>query len=221
MALPDFPVRREIRGIGMSDWHEYAAPLRDLFDYTNTFYHQEPLLDITSPDQSLVGQLDFIISSEVFEHVPAPVSRAFVNSRRLLKPGGVLLLTTPFVIGEGVRTVEHFPNLHDYEIIDGENREPILVNTTTNGIREAFTGLVFHGGPGLALEMRLFSEESLLEELAEAGFVDVCVYREPDYLHGVVFEGPWSLPIAARAPGGSPRPTRSRARRGLRRLLPF
>ena len=48
------------------------------------FLHKEPRLDITSVDASLHGQFDFIISTEVFEHVAAPVSRAFENARDML-----------------------------------------------------------------------------------------------------------------------------------------
>src|SRR5688572_25877901 len=48
LALPDFPNRPDIRGIGMTDWGVYASQLAKKFTYTNTFYHTEPKLDITS-----------------------------------------------------------------------------------------------------------------------------------------------------------------------------
>ena len=59
LAIPDFPVRRDIRGMGMSDWEGYAGPLAGKFDYTNTYYHQEPHLDITDIDPALEGNAGF------------------------------------------------------------------------------------------------------------------------------------------------------------------
>ncbi len=43
-------------------------------------------------DPKLEGQLDFVISSDVFEHVPPPVDIAFENTRRMLRPGGLFVL---------------------------------------------------------------------------------------------------------------------------------
>ncbi len=91
LVLSDFPHRPDLAGIGLSDWEGYANPLAERLNYTNTFFHQAPLLDITSvgPDHS--GRYDFIICSDVFEHVCQPVSKAFENAYRLLKPGGVMI----------------------------------------------------------------------------------------------------------------------------------
>ena len=47
--------------------------------------------DISEPDSSF----DVILCSEVFEHLPEPVS-ALTEFGRLLKPGGKLILTAPF-----------------------------------------------------------------------------------------------------------------------------
>ena len=77
MTLPEFPVLKGIRGIGMSDAPGLADRLAEKFDYTNTFYHQAPRLDITNPDARDLASYDFILSSEVMEHVPPPVERAF------------------------------------------------------------------------------------------------------------------------------------------------
>ena len=39
LALPDFPVHPEIKGVGLSDWDGYAIPLKHKLGYENTFYH--------------------------------------------------------------------------------------------------------------------------------------------------------------------------------------
>lgn len=197
LTLPDFPKRKDLRGIGMSDWDGYAKPLEKLFDYTSTYYHQEPRLDITDIDEDLVGSLDFVISSDVFEHVLFPVDRAFTNTRRLLKDIGVFVFTVPYA-KEGEKTVEHFGQLHEFEIYQKDGGY-VLKDVDSQGAVREFDDLVFHGGPGSTLEMRVFNEKSLMREFAIAGFSNVKVYGEPYIKYGIYWgEDTWSLPIAAR-----------------------
>lgn len=195
LAISDFPDRQDIRGAGMSDWEGYASRLKDKLDYKNTYYHKEPRLDITSINPGLEGTLDFIISTDVFEHVESPVSRAFDNARKLLKPGGVFIFTVPYT--KDAETKEHFPNLYQYEI-QGKGNGRILKNITRDGVEETFNNLIFHGGDGSTLELRVFSEQSLIKEFSAAGFNNVQIYNKPCYEFGIVWEHDWSLPIAAR-----------------------
>jgi len=111
MALPDFPVMKSIRGIGMSDPSALATRLAEKFDYTNTFYHQASSFDVTSFDPRDRERYDFIVSSEVMEHVPVPVERSFKTLSQMLRPNALLLMTTPYTL-EG-KTAEHFPELHE------------------------------------------------------------------------------------------------------------
>jgi SAM-dependent methyltransferase len=96
LRISDFPVLKGIRGLGMSDSLDYAKRLAEKFDYRNTYYDREPKFDITLVHEHELGSYDFVISSEVLEHVVAPVERAFKHLHRLLKPNGVLLLTVPY-----------------------------------------------------------------------------------------------------------------------------
>ena len=194
LAIQDFPERPDIVGWGMTDWEAYAARLSKKFTYANTFYHTQPFLDITAISESDIGTLDFLISSDVFEHVSPPIMTSFANARRLLKPDGMFILTVPYVL-EG-ETTEHFPNLHDF-VISGEGDDRTLINTTRDGARETFSGLVFHGGAGSTLEMRVFTKESLLSNLSAAGFSQVSIFADPCFEHGVYFWEKWSLPIVA------------------------
>lgn len=198
LAIADFPKRRGLRGVGLSDWEEYARRLAERMDYTNTFYHQEPRLDITDIADDQAGSCDFLISTDVFEHVLPPVSAAFSGARRLLKPGGVFILTVPYAL-ECENTVEHFPNLHEWSLHQEPDGAWRLDNRRRDGGQETFRDLVFHGGPGSTLEMRLFSRQSLLEELRVAGFSDVRIAAEPMPSIGVVWPVSWSLPVVARA----------------------
>ena len=198
--LPNLAPRPSIRGIGLSDAECYAAPLARVFDYANTWFHKAPRVDIAAIDDAQVGRYDFLVASDVFEHVVPPVGRAFVNARRLLKPGGLFVMTVPFSLDAA--TVEHFPGLHDWSLgkVGGVW---LLVNKTADGLLETHRDLVFHGGPGTTLEMRLFARDALLAEFERAGFVDVRIASEPYLPFGIHWPEPWSVPIVARAPGGA------------------
>ena len=193
--LPEFPQRQDIKGLGMSDWEGYAVPLATKCNYQNTYFHTEPKFDIVSIDPTLEAQFDFIISTEVFEHVPPPVSRAFENVHRLLKPGGVFIFTVPWVpLGE---TTEHFPELYDYELIERDGRYT-LRNVTRAGVVQVFEDLIFHGGPGTTLEMRVFSKSSLIDEFEKAGFHNIRFHQDPYFDYGIYLRHPWSLPMSVR-----------------------
>lgn len=195
MSLRDLPSNRALRGVGLSDWAGYADVLSRKFDYINTFYHQPPRLDIMAVDPAMAGTLDFLICTEVFEHVPPPVSRAFENARRLLKPTGVMIFSTPYGLQD--ETWEHFPELHQYELIKRDGGA-VLVNTTADGRRQEFRNLIFHGGPGATLEMRMASLNSLRREFAAAGFGEPRIYGEDVLQYGIHWGEPWSLPMSVR-----------------------
>jgi SAM-dependent methyltransferase len=196
LSVSEFPIRSDIAGLGISDWEVYAERLARKFNYTNTYYHQEPKLDVRAIDAKLEGTIDFLIATDVFEHIAPPISTAFENVRRLLKPDGVLIFSVPYS-KEGETTLEHFAQLHDYEVLERDGNH-ILRNVTKDGVEQIFDHLVFHGGIGSTLEMRLFSESSLLREFQQAGFGRVKIYKTPDFDHGVYWQLDWSLPLSAR-----------------------
>jgi hypothetical protein len=73
-------------------------------DYKNTHFEKRPKPHITAIPHGERSRNDFLISIDVFERVPPPVSRAFVGVAAPLKPGGVLILSVPYTLGD--RTVE-------------------------------------------------------------------------------------------------------------------
>jgi SAM-dependent methyltransferase len=197
--LVDFPIRKDLAGLGTTDSESYAPLLFQKFDYQNTYFHQVPFLDLGTADlpAELQNSRDFVISSEVFEHVPPPVHRAFENVWKLLKPGGVFILTVPY--GKIAETIEHFPELHDFSVVEhGGVFE--LHNITKSGVKQSFKELVFHEGPGSTLEMRVFSESDLIRHLTKAGFENITIQATPDFSHGIWWPEPWSWPITARKP---------------------
>jgi SAM-dependent methyltransferase len=196
LLLRDFPARADIHGLGMTDWEGYANTLAEKFSYQNTYYHKEPRLDISAVEiPAHLRSNDFVISSEVFEHVVPPVSRAFENVSKMLKPGGLFVLTTPYTNNKD--TIEHFPELYDFTVVE-DHEAVVLRNRTREGVIQEFRNPVFHCGPGTTLEMRVFSENSIIQHLRNAAFHAIKVHREPDFAHGVWWPQS-SFPISARS----------------------
>lgn len=176
VPLRDWPRRWHLYGLGMSDWPGYARLLAKKFSYENTFYDRKPQLDIMDPAEKYLGKYDFVISTDVFEHILQPVQKGFDNLLRLLKPRGHLVFSVPYTrIAE---TVEHYPDLYEYEIFDFRGKK-ILVNRDRAGRLQIYEDLVFHGGPGTTLEMRRYCEADVLNRLVQAGFEDIKIYDQP------------------------------------------
>ena len=199
LVLPEFPVDNTVSGLGMSDWEGYAKGLAKKLAYTNTFYHTDPRLDISNVPEDAIGKHRFLISSDVFEHIPVfALDGAFRNSRRLLQKDGVFIFTVPFT--KAAETQEHFPRMHDFRIIE-TNGKRFLYNRTAEGEEEIFDDLIFHGGDGMTLEMRMFSESDLRQHLAKAGFSSIRIYSDHFPEFGILWPMDWAVPIAARCAG--------------------
>jgi SAM-dependent methyltransferase len=192
LAIGDFPPRQDVSGIGLSDSEIYSTRLTRKLNYTNTFYHQEPFLDIAATGPPKLGKHDFLLCSDVFEHVAPPVSKAFENLRALLKPGGVVIFSVPYRAGE---TLEHYPDLAKYSVQKNDG-EYVLDNLTIEGHHQRFTNLTFHGGPGTVLEMRIFGEDSLNKQFLDAGFEKPTIHAEEVRQFGIA----WNPYVAENAP---------------------
>jgi SAM-dependent methyltransferase len=189
--------RMDLKGVGLSDHPAYAERLARSFDYTNTFYHCEPFLDISAPVSATdAGSLDFMISSDVFEHITPPVDRAFRAAFDWLKPGGHLILTVPNREGE---TIEHYPDLREFEIRQVGDRYSIL-GRNEDGKFVVHDDPIFHGGPGQTVEMRLFGTSDLKTRLQQAGFPNPTFLNDDVPEDGVIFSYPWTRPLVARKP---------------------
>jgi len=196
LAVPEFPRVKSLRGLGLSDSAQYAEALAAKLDYRNTYFHREPFFDLARPDEAELGRYDFLLASEVFEHVPPPPERAFANAFRLLRQGGVLLFTVPYSLDAA--TAEHFPALHEHGLAQVGGRT-VLVNRTSDGALQLFEDLAFHiSFGGEALEMREYCESALKALLAAAGFTEIRIHGENYAPYGIVHSEACSLPIAAR-----------------------
>lgn len=153
-----------------------------------------PILDITAVQGFEHSRNDFVMSIDVFEHVPPPVYRAFEGAASLLKSGGILVLSVPYTLEE--KTVEHFPDLFDYRIAE-HGGVKYLINKRRDGRLEMFDELSFHGGAGMTLEMRLFARADIERLLGDAGFHDVRIIDNvPEY--GIIYDNECSHTFLAR-----------------------
>ena len=111
------------------------------------------------------GQLDLIVSNDVFEHVPNP-AKAFAECARALKSGGVMLATIPF---------------------HPDNDESVIRARLNNGQLEHTLPPAFHGNPISADGSLVFTDFGwdLLATMKEAGFSDMAVdvYAAPELGH--------------------------------------
>ena len=174
--LKEWPMRMDIFGAGLSDWYGYADLLRKKFSYENTFYDHEPRLDIMNLTEKHLEKYDFVISTDVFEHILPPLQQGFDNLFRLLKPNGHLVFSVPYT--RTAQTVEHYPGLRDYEILNFRGTK-IIVNRDDAGRLQVYDNPVFHGGEGATLEMRVFCETDVLSHLARSGFENIHVHDQP------------------------------------------
>lgn len=195
MILPDFPQAKGVHGLGMSDWEGYAKGFARAFRYTNTFLHQEPVLDISRPlAETFADHFNFIISTEVLEHVAPPVQTAVDNIEAMLRPGGFLVLTVPY--SQDAATQEHFPDFVSGKLVEVDGTW-CLVYRTVDGKLSLRTDVSFHGGPGDVLEMRQFGLADLVATLERAGFCEIRVQTGEYLPFGIINQHNDGLPIIA------------------------
>jgi len=153
-------------GLGIGDDWRLARCLYQIFRYTNTQLYSFPNLDLLNIPESAKGQFEFVVCSDVLEHVHPPMSRATDGLFELLKPGGFAVVTVPLTNESAA--AEFYPDLQRYEEKDG-----IVTWVDKEGVERVDESPEFHGGEGLVLAFRIFSHDGLLVTLKDAGFTSV------------------------------------------------
>lgn len=167
---------KSIKGLGISDDHRYANMLEYLFDYQNTHLHKPPFLDVmVLNSEKLEDKVDFIICSDVLEHVIGNWRIAINNLFQYINIGGVLILTVPWDEFSD-ETLEHYPDCISYNVLK-DSLEYTVEIITSRDISYIDETPIFHGGPGNTLEMRVFSLKELIRELGSAGFREVSLQK--------------------------------------------
>ncbi|MCK5665790.1 MAG: hypothetical protein KAI17_20020, partial [Thiotrichaceae bacterium] len=198
VPLNKHAVNKSKKIIGLSDGRVYADILQKKYDYTNTFYHREPFIDITCPPEKLHGVFDLLITTEVFEHINGPSIKAFYGALNILKPGGYMILTVPFI--NNGDSIEHYrEGLKNYDSHQTKEGHWVAELEFNDGSKEVDEEARFHGGPGKTLEIRLFNRSRLISELDLAGFDEVVIHDE-NLPQWAIHWGPASRVITARKP---------------------
>ena len=153
-------------GLGISDDWRLARALSPLFAYTNSFLHQFPVVDICSPPQQAIGKFEFISCSDVLEHTPPPRSAALMGLYQMLKPTGFTVISVP--LRKGFQFAEFYPELttwrHENDSVNWVDKD---------GHEHVDRDPEFHGGEGLTVAFRQWTEEKLIEELKAVGFSEI------------------------------------------------
>lgn len=191
MALGSVPKSPSLIGMGISDVPTIHRHLRKKFGYVNTHLHREPKLDLCNVTDDYRGVAQFVICSDVLEHVPPPVEKAVSGLRSLVASGGVAVISVPHI--EGGKTEEYYPGLVEYEVREGR-----VYWSDANGRKHCDEMPEFHGGSGLTLAFRLWSLADLRTSLLQAGFTSVSDMTYNASL-GVPEIGPQHTVLIARA----------------------
>jgi len=162
------PERKDLVVIGISDDERLASIFRSKFEYINTFYHTEPLLDICSLDSCLRYRADLVTCSDVLEHTFAPPIVPLNNIFAMLREGGALIVSVPSFLCES--TIEWYGGVQDIEITEEQGRHLVRWRNR-RGTEYIDPDPVFHGGPGQTLELRIISHPEFLAIARAVGFV--------------------------------------------------
>jgi SAM-dependent methyltransferase len=194
IILPEFPRLPGISGLGLSDQPVYAHQLEKKFSYVNTFLEREPVFDLSNAHREEHGRYDFILASDVLEHVRPPLESSLKEVYDLLKPGGLFCITV-HCPAQG-NTVEHFDGLQEFRVIP-LGTSFVLVNRRGDGTIEVREDIVLHSGSGSTIEMREFSRFGLAESLRAAGFTAVRFLEEDVPEFGIIMTRQTSQPLIA------------------------
>jgi hypothetical protein len=161
-------------GLGISDDWRLARALAFLFNYTNSYLHQFPNVDLCSPPPNCFEYFEFISCSDVLEHTPPPMDQPMRGLYSMLKPGGFAVISVPLIRGSEYR--EFYPGLVKWDI-----RNDAVVWTDSEGGIHEDRSPEFHGGQGLTLAFRQWTEQMLIEKLKAVGFLDVVSLAIPEF----------------------------------------
>lgn len=184
---PDF----SIYSLGMTDDISITTTLPTKFMHVNSFYNQFPKIDLLNLNKESESSFDIVICTDIFEHIPNNIEKAFINLYKLIKKNGLLIFSVPLIrVKEGLYELNSDPNKSELNQIHQEYYPGMVKwdhNKKDNSIRwqdsndkiYVDTEPEFHGGAGLTLTFRLFSNESVISFLHSVGFRDVQSFVNP------------------------------------------
>lgn len=203
LAFKDLKSDFSTISLGMSDDTSITSVLPSKFSHTNSFYDNFPKVDLLNIDDHLHNHFNLVLCSDVFEHIPKNIELAFTNLYKIVKTDGLLVFSVPIVKVKDrnykfgrtssanlINSVyrEYYPLMKTWEYREHGN---LVVWEDLDGNFHEDTEPEFHGGVGLTLTFRLFSEDSVKSFLELSGFRDVQKFVNPvkkrNITDGVIF----------------------------------
>jgi SAM-dependent methyltransferase len=184
---PDF----SLKTLGMTDDTSITTSMPTKFMHTNSFYNEFPRVDLLNLNEELFECFDLVICTDVFEHIPNNVEKAFLNLYKIVKKNGLLVFSVPLIpvrnkaydrnwdskkIEVNQIHKEYYPGLTNWEHIDANNS---IRWEDSNSEIHLNDEPEFHGGEGLTLTFRLFSKDSVESFLQSVGFRGVELFVNP------------------------------------------
>lgn len=154
-------------GVGVSDDFVIAGRFGQVWTYTNTFYDDFPHLDVRDVPSRLFERNEFIVCSDVLEHVDPPLEDALLGLRRMLKPNGFVVISVP--MNGTAESDEYYPGLVDWELV-WKQGSPELHWRDSFGTKHVDSSPEMHGGRGQTIAFRSFGHRSLSDLFTAAGF---------------------------------------------------
>ena len=151
------------KGLGISDDWRLARVISQKFDYTNTYLHRFPKLDLREIPAEARNFFEFVICSDVLEHIDPPLQSAFQGLLQLLQEGGFAVVSVPLCDDEEAH--EFYPDLKTWNVKEGK-----VFWTDVHGEEHVDRNPEFHGGEGQVLAFRRYSVQTITNTLLNAGF---------------------------------------------------
>jgi SAM-dependent methyltransferase len=177
-------------GLGIGDDLSVAKLLPQKFFYTNSHIDRFPTLNLLTRNFDLHGSFEFISCSDVLEHIAGDPMPAIQELFDLLKPGGAIIVSVPL----------SYTNVHKEfysDLVDWRPLDTGIAWTDKSGNTQIDDDPEWHGGDGLTLAFRLWSENSLRSHFMQAGFSSL-EFIQPIRSLGVPSSDSPYLPLLAR-----------------------
>lgn len=183
--LEECDINKEITGLGLGE-HQLSKLLSKKYSYKNLtvktendkdIFDESVFIDLYKIDFRKHNNYDFIICSEILAHIAGYPGMNIVihNLHTMLKPGGILILTTPYT-HDGIY-IEKYPSLYDFTLLrvkEGTTQRWLLKNHTASGKNELISDIVMYNpDDSNSIEMRRMNETSLYNFIADAAFKDI------------------------------------------------
>lgn len=170
-------------GLGISDDITLSSKLSTKFSYSNSYFDTYPYLDIREIPFRAKNQFEFVVCSDVLEHIDIDLPSAISGLRSLLKVNGFLVASVPII--KDAKHKDFYPSMQTFTIIDDS-----VHWTDGQGGGHIDHNPEFHGGRGQNLAFRQFSNESFSSALNQAGFKEIVLARFERTLGVPVIDSP-------------------------------